>query len=172
MGEAGVSPRAPGPWATRTGAFREGRETRARQWNGLPAGRAAQASARLEEGVLDRTSRAPPVPSNVRDAIGRVGDIFLDPFNYVLPSDVRTPFSLSRLVASGIDTRSRNIESLDEIERTSIDFYVTIRSLYRQHRAAEILNGEPAELAPAPDIAIELEDDAESKTRVSTATGK
>ena len=110
-------------------------------------------------------------PSNVRDAIGKVGDIFLDPFRFLMPNDVDTAFSISRRIAGGIDTRSRLIEALDEIERTSIDFYVTIRSLYRQHRAAEILNDADGVLAPAPDIAIEFEDDEEvDRKRVSRAT--
>ena len=39
---------------------------------------------------------------------------------------------------SGIDLRARNIEALADIEKTSLDFYATIRSLYRQRRAAEI----------------------------------
>lgn len=109
-------------------------------------------------------------PSNVRDAVGKVGDIFMDPFRYVIPNDFDLAFGLSRRIASGIDTRSRNIESLDEIERTSIDFYVTIRSLYRQHRAAEIRNGAPGELAPAPDIAIEFEDDDADRKQVTQTT--
>ncbi len=110
-------------------------------------------------------------PSNVRDAVGKIGDIFLDPFRYVIPNDVDTAFSQSRQFASGIDMRSRHIASLDEIERTSIDFYVTIRSLYRQHRAAEILNGAPGRLVPAPDVAIDFEDEDEvARNRVSKAT--
>ncbi len=110
-------------------------------------------------------------PSNIRDAIGKVGDIFLDPFRYLMPNNVDTAFSLSRRIAGGIDTRSRLIEALDEIERTSIDFYVTIRSLYRQHRAAEILNDADGALLPAPAIAIEFEDDEEvDRKRVSRAT--
>ena len=30
---------------------------------------------------------------------------------------------------------------LDEIERSSVDFYATVRSLYQQNRASEIANG-------------------------------
>jgi phospholipid-binding lipoprotein MlaA len=30
---------------------------------------------------------------------------------------------------------------LDEIERSSVDFYATVRSLYQQNRASEIVNG-------------------------------
>jgi phospholipid-binding lipoprotein MlaA len=39
---------------------------------------------------------------------------------------------------AGIDQRSRYIETLADIERTSLDYYATIRSLYRQRRAALI----------------------------------
>ena len=46
--------------------------------------------------------------------------------------------TFARGVTSGIDERSRNIESLAEIERTSLDFYATMRSLARQRRAAQI----------------------------------
>ena len=41
-------------------------------------------------------------------------------------------------MVSGVDERSRNIESLADIERTSLDFYATVRSLARQRRAAQI----------------------------------
>jgi len=32
---------------------------------------------------------------------------------------------------------------LDGIERDSLDFYATVKSLYRQHRKSEIRNGMP-----------------------------
>ena len=41
-------------------------------------------------------------------------------------------------LAPELAERSRNIESLAEIERTSRDFYATVRSLARQRRAAQI----------------------------------
>jgi phospholipid-binding lipoprotein MlaA len=37
--------------------------------------------------------------------------------------------------------RARNIETLDEIEQTSLDYYASVRSLYRQSRNNEINNG-------------------------------
>jgi phospholipid-binding lipoprotein MlaA len=58
--------------------------------------------------------------------------------------------SLARAVVSGIDERSRNIEALDDIERTSLDFYATIRSLYRQRRAAKIRHEENNLPNPSP----------------------
>ena len=48
------------------------------------------------------------------------------------------------LAATALDLRSRNLDTLDEIERTSVDFYASMRSLYRQHRVNLINNGEPS----------------------------
>ena len=80
-------------------------------------------------------------PSSVRDGFGRVVDIFLDPFTYLARAeDLETEF-LIRPVVEGIDTRSRNIETLEDLERDSIDFYARLRSLWRQNRQNEINNG-------------------------------
>ena len=96
-------------------------------------------------------------PSNPRDGIGLAVDSVLDPLRYLL--DFGPLFA--RGAGEGIDKRSDSLEALDEIERTSVDFYATIRSLYRQRRADEIRNGEPGFNVPAPSISFEfLEDEA------------
>ena len=77
-------------------------------------------------------------PSNPRDLIGEVGDGFADPGNIVAGNYHKLYATIARSVVQGIDERSRNLESLADIERTSIDYYATIRSLYRQRRAAQI----------------------------------
>jgi phospholipid-binding lipoprotein MlaA len=77
-------------------------------------------------------------PSNPRDFIGEVGDSFGDPGNIVASEHHRIWASFVRGTVSGIDERSRNIENLAEIERTSLDFYATVRSLARQRRAAQV----------------------------------
>jgi len=77
-------------------------------------------------------------PSNPRDLFGDVADSFGDPGNIVASEHNKIWASFARGVVSGIDERSRNIESLAEIERTSLDYYATIRSLARQRRAAQI----------------------------------
>jgi phospholipid-binding lipoprotein MlaA len=51
---------------------------------------------------------------------------------------------------AGIDQRSRYIETLADIERTSLDYYATIRSLYRQRRAALIRHEKEQNLPPPP----------------------
>jgi phospholipid-binding lipoprotein MlaA len=81
-------------------------------------------------------------PSNPRDASGRVVDIAFDPMTYV---DLREKFwwGAGRTVLEGIDLRARNLDTLDAIERQSIDLYASLRSLYRQNRNNEIRNGKP-----------------------------
>ena len=85
-------------------------------------------------------------PSNVRDASGKVVDHFLDPFTYITEETDKEEWRLYRLALDGLDFRTRNLETLDEIERDALDFYARLRSLYRQRREAEIRN-EESELA-------------------------
>ncbi len=89
-------------------------------------------------------------PSNPRDAIGIVVDSVLDPWNYLASAADASPASATRLFVNGIDKRARNIDSLDEIKRTSIDYYATLRSLYRQRRADEIRNGAASPFESTP----------------------
>ncbi|NQV58535.1 MAG: VacJ family lipoprotein [Alphaproteobacteria bacterium] len=106
-------------------------------------------------------------PSNVRDGLGRALNFYTDPVNYVVPNEHRTGFSLARSVVRGLDTRSRNIESFDEIERGAIDFYATVRSLYRQYRASEIGNGRGPE-NPLPEMSEVLMENNEAERVSST----
>lgn len=108
-------------------------------------------------------------PSPVRDSVGMVGDVLLDPFTWVVPNQYQLGFGLTRFAARGIDTRSRNIETLDEIERSSIDFYATVRSLYRQRRQAEIANGRGGdENGALPELNLSLHDDNGSERAPQT----
>jgi len=89
-------------------------------------------------------------PSNPRDLAGRVGDGFADPGDYVAFQHQLLVAVVAREVTSGIDERSRNIESLADIERTALDYYATIRSLYRQRRQAQIRHEQPSLPNPSP----------------------
>jgi len=102
-------------------------------------------------------------PSSARDATGRVVDIFLDPLTYVANNNDWDGLNLTRSALSGIDARERNIETLNELERDSVDFYARIRSLYYQTRQKEISNGEgDLPYLPAPG-AEDFEDGNESE---------
>ena len=43
---------------------------------------------------------------------------------------------------SGVDFRAKNIESFDNLEKNSIDFYASVKSLYLQDRKRRILNSD------------------------------
>jgi phospholipid-binding lipoprotein MlaA len=81
-------------------------------------------------------------PSNPRDAFGRVVDFAFDPLFFLAP----TPVSLGRFGAETVSFREHNIETFDELERSSLDLYAATRTLVRQLRANEIRNGAPAPL--------------------------
>ena len=86
-------------------------------------------------------------PKPPRDLAGDAADIGFDPLTYVVWNDS----SLYMIVRTGLgvlDKRAANIDAVESIERSSIDFYATTRSLYRQNRAAQINDGK----APDQDL--------------------
>ena len=47
-------------------------------------------------------------------------------------------------VLTGIDFRAKNIESFENLEKNSIDFYASVKSLYLQDRQRKIANRKPS----------------------------
>jgi phospholipid-binding lipoprotein MlaA len=86
-------------------------------------------------------------PTNPRDGTGRLVDYALDPLTWVGYVYNVSWINTARNGLEGIDTRARNLEAIDELQRGSIDFYATVRSLYRQRRNDAIRNGEDIEAA-------------------------
>ncbi len=76
-----------------------------------------------------------------RDLGGRYVDHYFNAFGY-LAWNGKVYYSLFQSALSTVDSRSRNINTLRNIERQSIDMYSTIRSLYLQNRENQIRNGE------------------------------
>ena len=86
-------------------------------------------------------------PSTIRDTAGSFINVLGgDPWynasihgnNEYLSKDV---FIASKALG-GIDFRANNIESLDNLEKNSIDFYASVRSLYTQDRENKIKNNQ------------------------------
>ena len=84
-------------------------------------------------------------PTTVRDSIGSLvnvsgGDAW---YNVTVANDTQyfneADYYLSRGL-SGVDFRAKNLESFDSLEKTSIDLYASIRSLYLQDRQRKIKN--------------------------------
>jgi phospholipid-binding lipoprotein MlaA len=91
-------------------------------------------------------------PSNPRDGVGMLVDIYLDPLTYAAQATDSEAYLVARTIVEGIDLRSRNIEVVDDLKRDSIDFYARVRSLYRQSRANDINNGEASGDTPTPGL--------------------
>ncbi len=80
-------------------------------------------------------------PSSARDFTGFVVDFFYDPVSLWLSHKGWTYVRYGRLALRGLIYREENLETLDDLGKSSTDFYATIRSAYRQNRNYEINNG-------------------------------
>ncbi len=86
-------------------------------------------------------------PSTVRDAVGTFANFAGgDPWYNVTVTNDTNYFKerdyYTTRITSGVDYRAKNIESFDNLEKNSIDFYASIRSLYLQDRQQRILNSD------------------------------
>jgi phospholipid-binding lipoprotein MlaA len=79
-------------------------------------------------------------PSNPRDLTGFGLGIAADPFVWLGQGATVDALGWSRAGVSVVDTRESLIDPLDDLERSSLDPYATLRSVYRQRRRAEIEN--------------------------------
>lgn len=77
-------------------------------------------------------------PSNLRDTIGRVVDNAADPLTYVLPEYDLEYLGYIRTALAIVDARARNLDAIDELQASSLDFYAATRAVYQQLRDAQI----------------------------------
>ena len=89
-------------------------------------------------------------PTTARDAVGLVGNVFLDPI-YTVTHNTETDFLIGNenyqehnfwfyRGLGGIDFRAKNIESFESLENNSIDLYASMKSLYLQDRNKKVKN--------------------------------
>ncbi|MGE0829253.1 MAG: VacJ family lipoprotein [Hyphomonadaceae bacterium] len=79
-------------------------------------------------------------PTNVRDGVGAIVNLALDPLNYA-QFDGDTEFMIVRTGMSALAARESVIDAVDNVRESSIDPYVTIRSTYGILRESAIRNG-------------------------------
>ncbi|MFN4276952.1 MAG: VacJ family lipoprotein [Ferrovibrio sp.] len=91
-------------------------------------------------------------PSNPRDLVGLAADSAMDPLNWYLHNTDREGWIYARTGLAGLDARAELLDTLDNLEKTSLDYYVTLRSVYRQRRADEIANRKPRQPSVSPTI--------------------
>lgn len=80
-------------------------------------------------------------PSNPRDAIGLAGDSIGDPTSLYLYSRNMQWLDWTRFGVTAVSEREAYMDFLDDLRRTSLDYYATLRSLYRQRREALVNAG-------------------------------
>lgn len=96
----------------------------------------------------------PPFVTTVRDLVGYIGDILLDPINYLvipsiqlngapalIPHSHRLTITAAQYGSRAVDIlneRSINLETFEGVEESTVDLYATVRNAYLQKRAQSI----------------------------------
>ena len=86
-------------------------------------------------------------PSTIRDSLGSIASIIGgDPcYNVTVKNDTQhfeeRDYYYTR-AGTGVDFRAKNIGSLENLEKNSVDFYASVRSLYLQDRQQKISNSD------------------------------
>ena len=86
-------------------------------------------------------------PTTVRDSIGMIADTFVDPFAQItlkekeIFSSSGNPFDFYSVKAThALDFRADNITNFESLEKNSLDFYSSLKSVYLQDRENKIKN--------------------------------
>mgnify|MGYP001433424696 CR=1 FL=1 len=87
-------------------------------------------------------------PSTVRDTFGSFmnvlgGDPYYNASTHGNNEYLTDTVYLTTKVVTGIDFRAKNLETIDNLEKNSMDFYASVRSLYLQDRQQKIKNSNP-----------------------------
>ena len=73
-------------------------------------------------------------PTTIRDGLGTLADLALDPLNYVLPFVAQA----SKGASERVNDRAQNLETFQGIEDSTLDLYAAVRDAYGQTRAQAI----------------------------------
>ena len=94
-------------------------------------------------------------PSTLRDAIGKVTSIYADPVTLALERNDKDQWIWIGMAIKGVDFREQNLEKIDNLNATSVDFYATLRSLYLERRSSMIRNKNIDETDPFQEFDVE-----------------
>ena len=77
-------------------------------------------------------------PNSVRSAGGFALDVAVSPYTYVPRGYGLLTFNYAAYGLGAIDLRASVLHDLDELEKTSLDPYASIRSAFQQHAASDL----------------------------------
>ena len=90
-------------------------------------------------------------PSNPRDAFGLAADVALDPTNYI-HFNQHIWWAAGRYYFTVLDLRGQTFQTVQTIQRSSIDYYSALRSFYRQLRASQLRAVRPQKPQELPEF--------------------
>ncbi|MHC8509264.1 MAG: MlaA family lipoprotein [Rhodospirillales bacterium] len=111
-------------------------------------------------------------PSSPRDAVGKfLVDGYFNPMTYYMKVNEhpRDSIAAALRIGGGVHQFADVVDELDDIKKTSIDYYAAVRSLYRQKRASDVSNGEEIDVPAIPELGHELELDEYSADDLARA---
>ena len=87
-------------------------------------------------------------PSTIRDAAGSFvnvlgGDPYYNASTHGNNEYLSDSLYITTKVISGVDFRAKNLDSINNLEKNSMDFYASVKSLYLQDRQQKIRNSNP-----------------------------
>ena len=87
-------------------------------------------------------------PSTVRDTFGSFvnvlgGDPYYNASTHGNNEYLSKSLYVKTKIVSGVDFRAKNLDSIDNLEKNSLDFYASVKSLYLQDRQQKITNSNP-----------------------------
>jgi phospholipid-binding lipoprotein MlaA len=105
-------------------------------------------------------------PMTVRDGVGKLIDLGLDPLTYYRFSGSNT-LAISRTLVGGLDERAQEDKNIKVVVASSTDVYASIRSYFLQGRQAQITGGK-LDIQTLPDFG-DPSETPNSKTPAETA---
>jgi phospholipid-binding lipoprotein MlaA len=73
-------------------------------------------------------------PLTIRDGVGYLLDVAMNPMNWILPFTTLFPMNVGNI----LNERSINLETFQGVEEATIDLYGAVRNAYLQKRAQAI----------------------------------
>lgn len=99
-------------------------------------------------------------PSNVRDTVGTVVDLALDPFyflDYFDATDLHWAISGGETALKVVDTRAGLLDAVESAKESSVDYYLFSRGAFQQYREGVIHDGK----VPARELSLDEEAEEE-----------
>ena len=108
-------------------------------------------------------------PSSLRDSIGIGVDAITNPLSFAYRMNgIGMEARLSGPVVRGVSTREKYLDYVDEMRASSLDWYATMRSLYRQKEKKEISGELEEEKVSLNILPVDVYDDPKLKQSIAT----